>query len=79
MNNCGNCKHWDTVPYADGVGVRICRNVPMFWNALGRDECSIAENYKDKLAFAQDGNDYCARLLTMKDFGCVAFEPKEKA
>ena len=85
MNNCKTCKHWDkpkerSIGY--GLGLGRCRNIPMFWDMTewkeegdGRKFTAAAEG---KLAFAQDGSDYRAFVLTKPEFGCVSHEAQRK-
>jgi len=82
MKTCETCKHWKqpeewTTGY--GLGVGRCMNIPMFWDATEWDEegdgRKFIYQYKDNKAFAQDGSDYSAYLLTKPDFGCVSHEP----
>jgi hypothetical protein len=60
------------------MGLRRCSAVPQLWDATTWDEDDFEEKlsewYKDCLAFAEDGEHYSARLLTMPDFGCVMHE-----
>ena len=82
MKTCETCKHWKqpeawTTGY--GLGLGRCQNIPMFWDATEWDEegegRKFLDQYKDTKAFAQDGSDYSAYLLTKPDFGCVSHEP----
>lgn len=81
---CKGCVHWElAVEYETGhqFGFGRCKNVPMFWDATEwddeRDGRQLIEKYKDRKAFAQDGSDYMARLITAPDFGCIAYLPIE--
>jgi len=82
MNYCRTCKYWTKVEeWATGhhQGLGLCDNVPMLWNATiwnKEGERVLSDKYKDTKAFAQDGSDYTAYLLTAPDFGCVSHEPK---
>ena len=81
MERCKTCKHWSTgEKYGTGasLGLGLCEAVPMFWESTkwkddgeGRCWTSEAEN---KTAFAQDGSDYSASLLTMSEHGCTMHE-----
>ena len=81
MGTCETCKHWKK-PTEDETGYRLgigrCQNIPMFWDATDWDEegkgRKFLDQYKNKKAFAQDGSDYLAYLLTKADFGCVSHE-----
>jgi hypothetical protein len=81
MDTCKSCKHWERngTPIGYSLGLGYCRNIPMFWNATEWDEEGegrrFIDKYKDHKAFAQDGSDYVAYLLTRQDFGCVSHEP----
>jgi hypothetical protein len=80
MKTCSTCAHWDSEEYASRPPVRICNNVPMYWDASEwDDDCNrvLIDKYKDTKAFAQDGSDYKAVLLTASDFGCVSHKEKE--
>lgn len=67
------------------VSVRLdlgrCMWVPLFWEATeGGTETSgrvVLEEYKDRKAFAQDAEDFCAFLITRPDFGCVSHDPAD--
>lgn len=83
MKTCETCKHWKqpekwTPGYRLGLG--RCQNIPMFWDATEWDKegsRKFLDQYKDTKAFAQDGSDYMAYLLTRPDFGCVSHEEAE--
>lgn len=79
MKTCETCKHWEkpeehSTEYSLGVG--RCKNIPMFWNSTEwKDDGEgrrFLDEYKDTKAFAQDGSDYSAHVLTLPNFGCVS-------
>ena len=81
MENCGTCKHWEVADKHEtghGLGLGRCNNIPMFWDATEWDEDGegrkFLDQYKNTKAFAQDGSDYSAYLLTLPEFGCVSHE-----
>lgn len=81
MKTCETCKHWnksDEWGTWYGLGVGRCQNIPMFCDATEWDEegegRKFIDKYKESKAFAQDGIDYPAYLLTRPDFGCVSHE-----
>lgn len=85
---CQRCKHWDRADdYETGhsLGLGRCGNIPMFWDATDwSDNCDgrvIKPEFKNVKAFAQDGSDYWAKVLTQPDFSCSGFAaaaPEEK-
>ena len=80
MERCKTCKHWQAPEgeYGEVPGTGKCGAVVMFWDATewseDYDHRTLKPEYKNKLAFAQDGSDYYAALKTMPDFGCVQHE-----
>lgn len=81
---CESCKHWDRADEYEtghGLGFGRCKNVPMFWDATEwddtRDGRRLKAEFKDVKAFAQDGSDYAAELITAPGFGCIAYIPTE--
>jgi hypothetical protein len=81
MKTCETCKHWDEAGEYEtgyGLGLGTCKNIPMFWDATewngDGDGRKFLDQYKDTKAFAQDGSDYKAYMLTKSDFGCVSHE-----
>lgn len=81
---CKNCKYWSLTndyPIAN-TQIGKCKKVKMFWDSTEwtdeetEDFSTIRrikkENENDK-AFAQDGSDYIAYLLTLEKFGCNQF------
>ena len=85
MNKCVDCKHWDKntdSDYPDNFDFGKCRNVVMFWDATEWEEPDyerrvLTKDAEGKKAFVQDGSDYRAELITLKDFGCNDFTPLE--
>jgi len=83
MNKCKTCKFW-TKPeseYGEVPGVGRCTAMVMFWDATEWVEDSdfrqLKPQYKQALAFVQDGSDYYAALKTLPDFGCILHESIE--
>lgn len=86
-NICGNCKFWDKSEHLtikEGE-IGLCKRINMFWDSTKWDKKdneedeyirSLAEECKNDKAFVQDGSDYKAELLSLKDFGCNQFEEK---
>ena len=78
MSNCGNCKYWDEDGYYLGCG--ICGRVKMFWESTEwsreGDKRVFRDSAKDELAFAQDGSDFSAFLVTKPEFYCNQWEAK---
>ncbi len=82
---CKNCKYWfkeenDYHNSHSELGLGECNAVIQFWDAtewsdLG--ERTIKEQFRNNLAFTQDGSDYASYLLTMPNFGCVQFKKKD--
>lgn len=78
MSTCNTCRFWSDKIYdtVNGVELRKCTNVPMFWNATewndDGDGRTFTDKHADKLAFVQDGSDYSAVLITRGNFGCVS-------
>jgi len=88
---CENCKFWDTSEKQaiKNGEIGLCRKVKMFWDSTEwvkndkEDDSdkdwylrSLTEDCKNDKAFVQDGSDYKAELLSLKDFGCNQFEEK---
>lgn len=78
---CEICKHWDEKVYNPNskTHVRFCNKIKLYydcfnWNKDGALE--KREGLEDVKAFAQDGSDYWAGLLTCSDFGCNMWEQK---
>lgn len=81
---CDNCKHWQKAKEYEtghGLGFGQCLNVPMFWDSTKWSGDGLARELKpefaDRKAFAQDGSDYSAELITAPDFGCISYCPAE--
>ena len=80
MELCETCKHWiePESEYGEVPGVGKCTAVVMYWDAGEWNEAgdgrTLRKEYRDKLAFVQDGSDYSAELKTMPKFGCVQHE-----
>lgn len=75
---CETCKHWienTTEAYPFRIGV--CAAVKMFWDCTEWNDIDDRRHFKpeyaNNLAFAQDGSDYIARLLTRPKFHCNQF------
>ena len=78
-NTCENCKYWkDKESYSySKVNVNKCAKIKMFWACVEwSEESELIKKDSDTKAFVQDGSDYFAELLTLKDFGCNQFEKK---
>ena len=83
---CKSCKHWEKPQSEHGevLGLGKCLAVVQLWDATkweddddpGVDVCFrvLKNEYKEKMAFVQDGSDYYAALRTFADFGCVQYE-----
>ena len=84
MNTCETCKHWRSLDTGHSIVPNIgeCTFVVQYWDATDWDwdnddsPRALREEYKDRLAFTQDGSDYRADLLTLPNFGCVQHEAK---
>lgn len=83
MDLCETCKYWEkSLKYETGhsLGLGMCKNIPMFWDATewskDGDSRSFRDKYKDVKAFARDGSDYKAFVLTKPNFGCVSHESR---
>jgi hypothetical protein len=84
--NCGTCKHWKEEKYdqfddADELEVHECKNIDPYWEAQeykdgDYDKKHLTESGKKRLAFAQDGSGYMAKLLTKVEFSCNMWEAK---
>jgi hypothetical protein len=76
--NCANCLHWtDDTSWRVGQEseVRMCGRIKMFWDSTDWDVAGNKRVFKDdSLAFAQDGSDYSAYLLTKPEFYCNMWE-----
>lgn len=76
--NCENCTHWqqdERKTQEKTVHVGKCNKIPMFWDATDWDRDSGKLIFtSDSLAFAQDGSDYSAYLLTKPNFYCNMWE-----
>lgn len=74
MKTCKTCQHWGE--YSKALG--RCKKIPLHYDAFewraDSDNLVVKEKYKDVKAFAQDGSDYIAFLLTQEDFMCVMHE-----
>lgn len=84
IGHCATCRYWEAdedrlVP----VELRRCRKVKMFWDATQWSEDFDRREFTPEcatdLAFAQDGSDYRAELITRAEFGCVQWEPDPNA
>jgi hypothetical protein len=82
MKLCKTCSHWDRYEskFATLVNSGKCHAVVQYWDytdwaADGESRIAKTE-YKDKLAFVQDGSDYYAELQTLENFGCVQHKDK---
>lgn len=83
---CRSCRHWDTEHvYRQGLAIEIgkCLRIGEYWEASEWIESDDEDIYrslkpecKDDLAFAQDGSDYVAYLVTRPDFFCAHFEER---
>lgn len=79
---CNTCQHWEHDPDEGAMrpneDVRRCMKIPMYWDSTQWDtEGEHRILVSDSLAFAQDGSDYSAILLTLPNFGCVMHQNKE--
>lgn len=79
---CETCRWWDAEWRYQSTEVRRCTRIPEYWDATrwtdDEYETRITCN-ADDLAFAQDGSDYRAMLLTRAQFGCVLHQRREVA
>lgn len=85
MNQCKDCRYWGArlmhgyVP--KDVSLARCGKVRMLFNSWHFDKDTqkhvIDDDAQGVLAFAADASDYIAQLLTLPEFGCVMFKPKE--
>ena len=78
---CKNCKFWDVYKYnkLDDEDLGECSIVGMFWEQTewnGEFKRVLLDKYKDRKAFAQDGSDYSASLITRSRFYCNQYEKK---
>lgn len=81
---CATCQHWNSERYEDydgagGLDVHECKVVDPYWKAqeyAGDDyeKKQLTESGRTRLAFAQDGSGYMAKLLTKAEFGCNMWE-----
>ncbi|WP_156387782.1 hypothetical protein [Methylobacterium sp. Leaf399] len=88
---CDACRHWgNEVTHVElGFMLRECNAVPMLWDATeykradDEDPCSygrvLLDEYKNTMAFVQDGSDYKALVYTKPEFFCANFEPATEA
>ena len=84
---CETCKYWGSTYERNNGEIKLsdtrvkpCARVKMFWNETEwRKDGVDGLSFKDPsdLAFAQDGSDYRAELLTRPEFGCVMHELTE--
>jgi hypothetical protein len=65
--------------------IRLCTKIKEFWEVTKWPDNDDDDDYmtrvllpghENDLAFAQDGSDYKAYLLTAAEFGCTMHEPK---
>lgn len=82
QSKCETCQWWefDDDEYSNyaSTGAGRCLKIPMFWNSTEWSKDGERRELKsDSLAFAQDGSDYYAFLLTLPIFGCIMHTPKE--
>jgi len=88
-NICLNCKFWEVTDSRPIKNMKtgLCTRVKMFWESTEWTDEEVEdswdcfrvlreENKKDR-AFVQDGSDYKAELITLKDFGCNQFLIKD--
>lgn len=76
MNFCKDCKYWNERKGSE-LGVRYgrCDKVPTWWDAWEwRSDKDDSVYVGTSLAYAQDGSDYKAWLITLAEFGCVQWE-----
>ena len=89
MKNCKHCKHWDEDLWrSNGLKneeVRRCNKIGMYWDQTEWESYDdqiedvgrvLKPEYKDNKAWAQDGSDYSAYLITQSNFSCNMFETK---
>lgn len=88
---CKDCRSWKPkLPGDQGasIGVGQCTVVLNYFDVVDQDESKFDDEYpysddvlrpqfKDIKAVGLDGSGYRAELLTMPDFGCTNFAPKE--
>lgn len=80
--NCATCKHWELreeYEHGHSQGLGECRAVPMLWDMTewrdDADERVFKAEAAQFTAFAQDGSDYKAYLLTKPEHGCTMHAP----
>lgn len=81
-NTCVNCKYWERTDEYPVKGLKLgtCKMVKMFWDCTEWGEAKddyarrLRDEFKDQKAFAQDGSDYIAYLITREEFGCNQFQ-----
>lgn len=83
MGKCKDCEFWRDTEDCNGLNIGRCGYVVSRYDAFdfvkfpdGRMGYELKPEYKDRLAFTQDPSDFYARLVTLPDFGCVAFKEK---
>lgn len=77
MNNCKDCKHWDSGSDANGYtekGYGTCNKIHLGGSMVSDDE---EVDLGQKLAFTEDGSGYKADLITLPTFGCLLWESKQ--
>jgi hypothetical protein len=87
MGNCETCKYWSKETDSDlpkHFGLGKCARVKLFWECTEwQDEAPydrvLTEESKESLAFVQDGSDYRAELITLKNYGCIQWEQAAEA
>lgn len=81
MSTCKTCAHWgkdDLGRYSQAWrAIRRCEYVLPFFDCRGWTEDGEDVITNDRMAFAQDGSDYSAELLTKPDFGCNQWKAEE--
>lgn len=83
IETCASCKYWDlanTNYLEECLKVHPCTRVKQFRDVTEWSEKFdriLKREFKDDLAFVNDGSSYRAELLTLADFFCAHWEKKE--
>ena len=89
---CADCQLWQKsvkrhAGWRDGFG--RCNNVPNFYDVTSpvpefdpedglAGDLALKPEFKNVKACGLDSSGYQAFLITVQDFGCVSFTPKDK-
>ena len=85
MTTCATCKHWKPQGiFETGHALELgsCQATPMFWESTqwSKDGTrrEFTAEHQQTTAFAQDGSDYSASLLTKPAHGCTMHAGKDE-